>query len=251
MTGSHPSAILCCRSDGTRLCAEGTAALLRDRNHPIAQCPRSGLQTDCSTQPTVTVLTGIDHDLIVHGLNHHHGSVEQLGDSLLSGGNLPETLRRDGLYLGLSTSAAYGVEVAKLFTQALRTRLGFSEDMRDNLELALHEALVNGLIHGNLGIPSTGRDTLEMFTAYCHSVERGLADPVRGLRLIEIFAWWDDQAIELSVVDQGEGFDPAIVEREAAKPGKASGRGLQLIGSLSEGYVTSEGGRRLSMRFRR
>lgn len=251
MTGAHPSAILCCRGDGLRLCAEGTASLLRDRDHPITQCPRTGEETDCSRQPTVTVLTGIDHELIEHGLLRHHGSVEQLGEALLSGGHLLETLRRNGLYLGLSTSAAYGVELAKLFTQALRDRLGFSEDMRDNLELALHEALVNGLIHGNLGIPSTGRETLEMFTEYCRSVEQGLADPVRGLRLIEVFAWWDEKSVELSVVDEGDGFDYKSVLRETAQPGRTSGRGLQLISSLSEGYEISDGGRRLTMRLRR
>gem|GEM_PF-1825717 len=251
MSGAHPSAILCCRDGGVGLCAEGTVALLRDRDNPIAQCPQTGGQVNCATGCTVTVLYGIDHDLIEHGLNHHHGCVEQVGDHLLSGANLLECLQRQGLYLGLSTSAAYGIELAKLFTLALKSRLDFSEDARDNLELALHEALVNGLIHGNLGIASAGRETLEMFTEYCHSVERGLADSDRGLRLIEVFAWWDDSQVEISVVDDGEGFDVDALERSARLPGRTSGRGLQLIGSLCESYRITRGGRHLSMRFKR
>lgn len=251
MSEAHPIAILCCRGGEVELCAEGTKALLRDRNNPIVQCPRQGGEAHCAEQPTVTVLCGPDPDLLLHGLQHHHGCVEQVGDSLLSGANLVETLKNDGLYLGLATSSAYGVELAKLFTAALMGRLGLSDDLRDNMELALHEALVNGLIHGNLGIPSTGRETLELFTEYCRQVERGLSDPERGSRLIEVYAWWSKQHVDISVEDDGDGFDPKALEVEAQVNGRTSGRGLQLIGSLAETYRITQGGRRLTMRFRR
>jgi len=251
LSEAHPIAILCCRDGDVELCAEGTVALLRDRDNPIAQCPRQGKEVCCSDQPAVTVLSGPDQDLLLHGLQHHHGSVEQLGDSLLSGANLIETLKRDGLYVGLSTCTAYGVELAKLVTQALRGRLGFDDVLGDNMELALHEALVNGLIHGNLGIPSTGRETLEMFSDYCRAVEKGLADNDRGSRLIEVFAWWGEHSIDISVEDDGEGFDPSTLNANAVN-GRTSGRGLQLIGSLADGgYRITQGGRRLTMRFRR
>ena len=250
MSGDHPTAILCCRDGDVELCAEGTSALLRDRDNPIAQCPRQGGQARCAEQPTVLVLTGAEQELLLHGLSHHHGCVEQLGDHLLSGANLIETLKRDGLYLGLSTSSAYGVELAKLFTQSLGGRLGFGDDLRDNMELALHEALVNGLIHGNLGIPSTGRETLELFSEYCRAVERGLGDPDRGSRLIEVFAWWNEHHIDISVEDDGEGYDPSAIGSTTSN-GRTSGRGLQLNGSLTEGYRITQGGRRLTMRFRR
>ena len=156
----------------------------------------------------------------------------------------------EGLYLGLTTRTAYGMEVARLLAAELARRLDLPHERAEAIELAVHEGLVNGLVHGNLGIAAVPRCSLEQFFAYCRQVERALSSEDGGARRIEVTARWDAAAVEVAVRDQGAGYDPQALPA-CAEGRRTSGRGLGLIAALTHGMTVAERGRKLTMRFPR
>ncbi len=155
-----------------------------------------------------------------------------------------------GLAVSLSTATGHATELARLFVEALGRRLGLDEERRQAVELAVHEAVVNALLHGNLEVGPLPKETVEDFIAHCNAVEARLTDPDYALRRLEVRASWDDGRVTVVVADAGPGFD---VESLAARnePTRKSGRGLFLIGELAEDVAIEDGGRRLVMTFRR
>jgi anti-sigma regulatory factor (Ser/Thr protein kinase) len=119
-----------------------------------------------------------------------------------------------------------------------------SAETHDNIELALHEAFNNALIHGNLQLDSIAAlsvDALERFSA---DLMRRITDPSYASRRIDVVCGLDDTGITIDVIDQGDGF--------TARPrqeGGASGRGLALISASCQSYRLLDQGRRVSMRF--
>jgi CheY-like chemotaxis protein len=110
------------------------------------------------------------------------------------------------------------VEHLGLCDQADRVRLG----------IALEEALVNAMYHGNLGLSSELRE--ESRDLYRQMVEeRRSASPYKDRR-IHVIAELNRQEGVFVVRDEGEGFDPAAVaDPRDADLEKVSGRGLLLM----------------------
>jgi sigma-B regulation protein RsbU (phosphoserine phosphatase) len=214
-------------------------------------CPN--LDSGCDAFPVVGVASGgASSEGIEEALLRFGSCVEVAFGKLLSGDNMTATLAQDGLYMALSTATAYSVEPARAFCKVLATRLGLSSTLRDSIELAVHEAVVNGVMHGNLKISSDERETLARFQTYCNQVETSLSNPDLGARRIEVFCVWDTSGITVSVVDSGAGYDPEEVGANSnPNPNRKSGRGLALIGNLSKAVEIGNGGRRLTMRFDR
>lgn len=158
-----------------------------------------------------------------------------------------------GLYLGLSSASAYGLEPARFFCEALGRRLGLADEQRMNIDLALHEAVVNALTHGSLELSSSGRQTVEDFMQFCQAITDRLADPHYATRRVEIIAGWTDEILTIAVTDEGPGYDFKAINSSGLgdddDPGRKSGRGLGLIRDLSAGLDISHDGRRLTMRF--
>jgi len=201
-------------------------------------------------EAVLTGLGSVDGEGLGNALVHGLGLLEAADGRLLTGRHMRSILDRSGLYLVVKTNTAYSVEVANTVCNALAKRLNLRDEVRDNMELALHEALINGLIHGNLEISSTDRHTLARFAEYCESIENRLADQSWGSRPIEVFATWTPLTIDVSVVDCGRGYDHQSIGK-SNDPARKSGRGLQLISTLAQDVEIGDGGRRLSMRFNR
>ncbi len=167
---------------------------------------------------------------------------------LLMGDHLLSTLERHGLYMALSTKTAYSTEPAHFFCEALADRLGLTATQRDHVELALHEALANGLLHGNLEVSSAERQTLEGFRRYCREIEAQLQDPLFAGRRIEVSAVCDASSLTVTVSDNGAGYDEAPSSDD---PLKKSGRGLRLMHEMADQVTIADKGRIVSMRFSR
>lgn len=173
--------------------------------------------------------------------------VEVIGDIVVMGPVLAELSGQNSLYLSLSTASAYRLQPARLFCAALAERLVIDKDCLQNMELAIHEAVVNGVVHGNLGIPSGGREDIEQFMEFCQKIETGLLDHAVNARPIEIGAWWDEGKIMVAIRDSGPGYHP---DENAVEPmNRKSGRGLGLIRSLADDVEIADGGCRVVMRF--
>lgn len=240
--------VVCTRRGTARLCGVGVPAEMRALVMERTVCPNDN--PACSCKPVVSIVGGVDGDGVEQALADYGGCVEMAFGKLLSGQNLLPTLERSGLYMALSTSTAYSVGPAHLFCNVLAKRFGLSDELRENMELAVHEAVVNGLLHGNLEISSIDRQTLDGFRKYCDQIERHLQDPLLGGRQIEVFAVPLEDAIELSVVDDGPGYETDNLNL-GDDPERKSGRGLVLIRHFARQVAIEDGGRRLTMRFDR
>jgi len=169
----------------------------------------------------------------------------ELGD--LSNTTLAALLRRaygTSFYVSVTTSTAHEVPLSSAITKIVADTLGRDADALTDVELALQEAISNGLIHGNLqvnGIDCLNVNALDSFSTI---LADRLEDPEYGDRRLEIICRLANEALTIEVADEGEGY------HHKPKPSHApSGRGLALIGSVAQAYEILEGGRRIRMRF--
>lgn len=197
-------------------------------------------------EPLVVLLGDVDDDRLIAALARPVAACVEV-----SGGLVPDLseLVEDGLYLNLSTMTAYGLEPAHHFCEALAQRVELSEKTRQLMELALHEALVNAMVHGNLEIGPIAKDSLEDFIQFCQLIETRLADTAFGPRRVVMYARWPGDTVDVVIEDVGQGYDPDAVDEVDLS--KKSGRGLFLIRDIARDVSIEDGGRRLVMRFER
>ena len=101
-------------------------------------------------------------------------------------------------------STLKSVERAEALTREVCGKIGFDEDDRHRIEMAVHETMINAIRHGNKEDASKG-----------------------VLLLFKIFP----DCLEIRVSDQGPGFEPSHVDDplEAENLLKSSGRGIFLV----------------------
>jgi serine/threonine-protein kinase RsbW len=87
--------------------------------------------------------------------------------------------------------------------EARLTQLGWSEEQLGNFKLAIHEAMVNAVVHGNEGDP-----------AKKVNVELSMTKDADG-----------EEMAEVTVVDEGKGFDPSQVPNPTRAEGLMEGHG--------------------------
>jgi CheY-like chemotaxis protein/anti-sigma regulatory factor (Ser/Thr protein kinase) len=119
------------------------------------------------------------------------------------------------------------------------------------LGVALHEALTNAILHGNLELSSEMRETDEK-EYYRLARERRTQPPYAGRRVL-VGATLTPQEAVFVVRDDGQGFDPAILPdpTDPANLGRVSGRGLLLIQTFMDHVEHNERGNQITMVKRR
>src|SRR5262249_49564682 len=97
------------------------------------------------------------------------------------------------------------------------------------LGVALHEALTNAILHGNLELSSAMRESDEK-ESYRLGVERRKMEPYADRRVF-VTGRFTQQELAFVVRDEGTGFDPNTLPdpTDPSNLGKVSGRGLLLI----------------------
>ena len=157
-----------------------------------------------------------------------------------------------GLVVRLSCRAVFGAgDLAECFADALIERHWLANERRDQIMLALHEALANAVIHGNLGLGSGDVLDIQAFIAQGQTIERRLDDPAYGLLPITLIATPKDQGVVVSVQDSGSGFTapPAISDPNDMEPESKHGRGMGLMRVSSDGMHYEDQGRRVVLFF--
>lgn len=128
--------------------------------------------------------------------------------------------------------------------------LGFAESSNlDVIAMAYHEALVNALEHGNLGMESSLKgDFITGHDAYAALLHERLADPVYASRRIDVLVKTTADIYEVSITDDGPGFDIQLVTRisEAALT-KQCGRGLAMIRMVMDEVAHNEKGNQIRL----
>ena len=169
--------------------------------------------------------------------------------SIAEHSNFPDRPAPRCLTWDVTTKDAYRKPPAENIIAALKPIVGFSDAHLSLIETALHEAILNAVIHGNLGLdgPSQnlGEGDVKAFEAFYGAIEKRLTQPELAQRPIHISAVFDNNELSVSVTDQGKGF----VEEDLTPSPRHSGRGLLVIRSVADEATYDLGGRRVTMVF--
>jgi len=115
------------------------------------------------------------------------------------------------------------------------------------LMVALQEALVNSVVHGNLELSSELKERGD--SSFAKALAERAADPRLAQRNVDIVVDYDGQRCRWLITDEGKGFDVEEVFRrlESDDPELllASGRGILLMRSFLDEVKYEEAGRRL------
>ncbi|MFD1625926.1 ATP-binding protein [Azospirillum griseum] len=148
------------------------------------------------------------------------------------------------LYINLTTETANDLHLAGRVLTALAARHPLPPERRDDLELALHEAISNALVHGNLEVAGMKELSATELERFSRDLVRQMANPVLAQRRLEVAVTLEPSALAVEVADEGGGFQPNRTECHGA-----SGRGLDLIATVADSVELKDGGRRIRMRF--
>lgn len=115
------------------------------------------------------------------------------------------------------------------------------------LELAVQEAITNGIEHGNLGLRSEWKE--EMGTDGIDRFSREkflrLQEPAYAKKRVTVSIEVDDIQIQISVRDEGDGFTPDAYRASEAL--ETYGRGLAMIRANVDEVTFGEEGRLIRM----
>lgn len=148
----------------------------------------------------------------------------------------------------LTCPVIYACDVAQIFTEALHQRLHFPSTRYSNIHMAIHEALVNGLVHGNLKLPSSLRQSARDFVDYARIVNERLLDPAYANKSISIWATWNTSRLEIKIRDEGAGYTVLPPHKKHVAE-KRSGRGLYLIAGTADSCTIDDFGREITLSF--
>jgi len=147
-----------------------------------------------------------------------------------------------GLGLTITARSAYRFRVAAVYVDALSRRLRLSQDLCERVRTALQEAVVNAVVHGNLGLPAGRRDNLQEIAEWQHTVETLLALDRSGQSAIRIVARWTPAMLDIAIRDSGSGFESGVLSDHGPDSAfRGSGRGLSLICAFSDYAAVTRG----------
>lgn len=152
---------------------------------------------------------------------------------------------RHHLYASFTTVTANGIDLTGQLVGAIDSRRPLADTAREDLELALHEAVTNAVVHGNLQVDGMKGLSVCALDRFSQALSERMSDPDYAHRRVEVTIDFDATGVAIDVVDQGHGFTP-----KPRTAGDASGRGLELIAAIAEDFELLENGRRIRMRFR-
>ncbi len=115
------------------------------------------------------------------------------------------------------------------------------------LGVALHEALTNAIIHGNLGVSSDLREADEK--RYQRLIQDRQATAPHRDRRVYVAATLTRKEARFVIRDEGEGFDPATLPdpTDPSNLGKVTGRGLLLIQTFMDHIEHNDPGNQITM----
>lgn len=157
-----------------------------------------------------------------------------------------ESFSSQDLSFSFSSTTVYRLPVAHHITNALFAHTDLKDELRNNIEMALHEAMVNGVVHGNLELGHIKKDTVDSLQYFDEEAESRLLNPIFSGRKIEVSIQCYKTAVEIKVMDQGKGF---AIDKDRWKG--MPWRGINLIESLASSVRAAEVGAPLTMTFNR
>jgi len=126
-----------------------------------------------------------------------------------------------------------------------------SEQEQLRVAVALEEALLNAMIHGNLQVGSELRERSD--DAFRRLVERRRGEPEFASRRVRLLCEVDEQRARIVVKDDGPGFDVGALPdpRDPEYMLRASGRGVLLMRTFMDEVVFNAAGNEVTLIKRR
>ena len=148
--------------------------------------------------------------------------------------------------ISLTTATVYKSAFAHIISKIISAKIPISVEKSQSITLAIHEAVTNAVIHGNLEMH--GKFTnLEGFTKYYQELERRVESTDLRLRRIEVDLWFEGEMVMVSIQNEGDGYVPK--EDIVTEDSDPTGKGLGLIRSLSEKVEILDRGRKIEIGF--
>lgn len=162
-----------------------------------------------------------------------------------------------GLALLLTAACGWRLDVADMLVLAGVRRWPALDVRRDGMRLAVHEALVNAVMHGCLRVQPHLRDTPEGWLAHSQAIDAALADPGRALAPVLLTLETEPDGWMARVADDSPGFDPPPDSDSTAgsqaiplsMDRAAHGRGLALMRAVADRVSWTQGGRAVALWF--
>lgn len=108
--------------------------------------------------------------------------------------------------------------------------------------IGMSELLINAVEHGNLGITYDEKSQLREQQCWEEEVARRLADPLYADRQVEVHYRRDPAAVEVVIIDEGEGFDwQRYMDMDPRRAFDTHGRGIAMSRLISFDRVEYRG----------
>ena len=177
-------------------------------------------------------------------------TIDQVLDSMRVGGRrriLKRSATKTVLEFSLENNPKLVQELIARFREETDALDLFDKNVAIRIDVALQEALLNGIYHGNLEVGSELREDGEGPYIALAEERRGLS-PYRERRLRVVAELNREQAV-FTIEDQGPGFDPSKLPDplDPANLERAGGRGLLLIRTFMDDVFFNEAGNQLTM----
>jgi sigma-B regulation protein RsbU (phosphoserine phosphatase) len=147
----------------------------------------------------------------------------------------------------VTTRQAMTESVVEPFLAALRELMPACVLDEDAVVTALHEAVVNAAVHGNLGLAAEPESGLLAADALARRIEARLRNSARADLPVVITAMRRDATLMLSVRDEGAGF--AVPANASADDAAPHGRGMLLMRAMASHVEYRRGGREVCLSF--
>lgn len=153
---------------------------------------------------------------------------------------------KNNFRFSFTTKTSYQVELAHFIIGWLADKFGIDIDKQQGMVISLHEAIMNAIFHGNLGL-SGGYKDFDGFVEHYREAEEKVGQIEYSNKRINIDVMVDDSKITFIVENEGDSFDTTNIRKsDKAKP---TGRGILLIKSFATKVEYLDGGRKLLMEF--
>lgn len=141
----------------------------------------------------------------------------------------------------------YSADIADFFVNKLSENLSLSDHLKMDIRLALHETLINALVHGNLEISTGQVKTAYDFMDYTNLLQERLKSSAFAKKSVCIYASWNTHKLVIRVKDEGSGYKHKKHPPLSKK--KTSGRGLIFIAGLADSCTLSDNGSEVTLIF--
>ncbi|PDT88754.1 ATP-binding protein [Bradyrhizobium sp. Y36] len=157
------------------------------------------------------------------------------------------------LSLLVSTRSAYRHPIGRRFVEAIERRTAISGGLHERIDTAVQEALMNGLLHGNLNVDANARRSLESLGELHRSIASELDRLETARCMIQLDALWSRKMLYVIVRDNGDGYQRdqlPVSPTPDEHSSRSSGRGLSILGAVCDRVAVIEGGKTIKLGFR-